>query len=188
MGPSETWSQGRNFLRIPQAIEGYRPTGVLRQRRTIHPDLSLQQVPDLHPAGFIKKQQGGRQQYNPFTKVALFQPFHQATTMEDDRKPKTAPQPQNARQTKRLEADSFHCNKPCHMQTECRQRDRDAEHGMFRTRESQQNTEDHKKVGDDQLNRRPQLQTRKNDKTTISRQSRLQWRQTNGRRLAELQI
>ena len=43
-----------------------------------------------------------QQQYNQSTQVAMPHSFHQATTMENDGKQKTTPQPQNARPNKVL--------------------------------------------------------------------------------------
>ena len=48
----------------------------------------------------IKTCQNTRQHSKQFTQVALHQPFYQETTMENDEKPKTTPQPQNAIQMK----------------------------------------------------------------------------------------
>ena len=81
------------------------------------------------------------QQYNQFTQLAMLQPFYQMSTMENDGKHETTPQPPIARQTNRFQGKGFLCDKPGPTQKECGQQASDTENGTFRTRERQQNTD-----------------------------------------------
>ena len=110
---------------------------------SIQQDLTTSNIEDATPKE-IKTFLHRRHQYNRFTNTAMPQPFHQATTMQNDGKQKTTQKRNVPDNREELQKAAFIVTVSVgHRQAECCPKARGAKNGILPTSERETNADDH---------------------------------------------